>query len=287
MGKVTLLCVFLVLALLLEDGSSVRKKTEKEEEEDKKIAEAVNRTLVEEEKKRKEDEDEAQQKREEDERKKEKQDQLRKEKSRDEAGACPEADPCPEVGECPPCEPCPGVRPCLPCKRCEDCPLLKECGPCPEENPCPEVKDCLPCRPCGPCPPCPVANSTRGGRDLPPPVVCPEAGVASLSVPAALLVGASVGALVTGVATAIGLLLRYSSPVFSGLLFVIIVVLTWYMSSHYPETARELGGRVVTTLREATIALGNRVLEAIQRHQEQVGFPNNPFLPKIKFQFFI
>jgi hypothetical protein len=259
--------ILVVIAVLMEDSLSI-KKTAEEEKEDREVAEKVNATLAEEEEKERQEEK----------KKNEKQGQVEKERNRDEAGPCPAADPCPEVGECPPCGPCPGVRPCLPCKRCEDCPLLKDCGPCPEENPCPEVKVCLPCRPCGPCPPCPVANSTRGGRDLPPSVVCPEAGEASLSVPAALLVGASVGALVTGVATAIGLLLRYSSPVFSGLLFVIIVVLTWYLSSHYPETARELGGRVVTTLRGATIALGHRVLEAIQRHQDQVGFPNLSFL---------
>ncbi len=93
-----------------------------------------------------------------------------------------------------------------------------------------------------------------------------------MTVPVALLVGASAGVLVTGVATIIGLLLQYTSPIFSGLLFVTLVVLTWYLSSHYPETARELGGRAWTALQEATVALGHRVLEAIRHHDNQVGF---------------
>ncbi len=99
-----------------------------------------------------------------------------------------------------------------------------------------------------------------------------------MSVPVALVLGAMASLLVIGVATIIGLLLRYASPIFSGLLFVIIVVLTWYLSSHYPETARDLGGRVMTTLREATVALGHRVMEAI-RHHDQVGFSLNSILP--------
>ncbi len=99
-----------------------------------------------------------------------------------------------------------------------------------------------------------------------------------MSVPVALVVGASAGVLVTGVATIIGLLLRYTSPIFSGLHFVTLVVLTWYLSSHYPETARELGGRAWTALQEATVTLGHRVVEAIQRHNEQVGLLTSPNL---------
>ncbi len=99
-----------------------------------------------------------------------------------------------------------------------------------------------------------------------------------MSVPLAMAVGACASLLVTGVATAIGLLLRYAPPIYCGLLFLSIVVLTWYLSSHYPETARELGGRVVATLREATIALSHRVMEAIRHHNDQVGFPAEPNL---------
>jgi uncharacterized protein YacL len=99
-----------------------------------------------------------------------------------------------------------------------------------------------------------------------------------MTIPVAMAVGAVASLLVTGVAAAIGLLLRYTSPFFSGLLFIFIVVLTWYLSSHYPETARDLGGRVVATLREATIALGHRVMEAVRHHNEQVGLLVKPNL---------
>ncbi len=94
-----------------------------------------------------------------------------------------------------------------------------------------------------------------------------------MSVPVALAVGASAGILLTGVAASIGLILRYVNPIASGFFFVATVVLIWYLSSHYPETARELGGRAATLLREAAVALGHRVMAAIQRHQEQVSVP--------------
>jgi hypothetical protein len=57
----------------------------------------------------------------------------------------------------------------------------------------------------------------------------------------------------------------------------------WYLCSQYPETARELGGRATTLLREAVVALGHRVMEAIRHHQEQVGFSNKPSLSKNEF----
>ncbi len=94
-----------------------------------------------------------------------------------------------------------------------------------------------------------------------------------MSVPAAMAVGAVASLLVAGVATGVGLLLRYVPPMISGLFFISIIIMVWYLSSQYPEAARDLGGRVVATLREATVALGHRVDEAIQRHNEQVGFP--------------
>jgi hypothetical protein len=94
-----------------------------------------------------------------------------------------------------------------------------------------------------------------------------------MSVPVALAVGASAGVLLTGVAATIGLILRYVNPIASGFLFMAIIVIIWYLCSHYPETARELGGQAVTLLREAAVALGHRVMAAIQRHQEQVSFP--------------
>ncbi len=76
-----------------------------------------------------------------------------------------------------------------------------------------------------------------------------------MTVPVAMVVGAVVSLFVTGVAAAIDLLLRYVPPIVSGILFLAVIILIWYLSSQYPETARELGGRVVATLREATIAL--------------------------------
>ena len=94
-----------------------------------------------------------------------------------------------------------------------------------------------------------------------------------MSVPVAMAVGASAGVLLTGIAAAIGLILRYVDPVVSGFFFVASVVLIWYFSSHYPETARELGARAATLLREAATTLGHRLVEALQRHTEQVGVP--------------
>jgi hypothetical protein len=255
MGKATLICVFLVFALLLEDGSSVRKRTEEEEKEDREIAEKVNATLAEE--KKKEDEE----KRRENEKKKKIVDKIKTEKEdkgkrmdvEDKDEACPPTNSsCPTVE---PCEDCPGPQSCPPCKRC---PLLVECDPClPMDcQPCPRDED-------------PVVNHTRRDVECPAPPACP--GVSpSMTVPVALAVGASAGVLLTGVAAAIGLILRYVDPIVSGFFFVAIVVLIWYLSSHYPETAREIGGRVVATLRDAAIALGHRVAEAIQRHPNQV-----------------
>ncbi len=98
-----------------------------------------------------------------------------------------------------------------------------------------------------------------------------------MSTPVAMAVGAVASLLVTGVAAAIGLLLRYASPIESGFVFLASLILMWYLSSHHPEVARELGGRVVTLLREATDTLGHRIAEAI-RHRVQVGFSIKPNL---------
>jgi hypothetical protein len=269
MGKASFFCIIVVFALLLEDGSSVRKRTEEDEKEDREIAEKVNATLAEE--KKKEDEE----KRREIEKKKKQQDQEKKgagqvketgstekEKGQDEAcptlnQTCPEQKTCPEVKKCPVCEICPEVEPPVEC------------------DPCPEVKQCQPCQPCRSCP---VINNTEVVQDQPPTISCPEVAEVTMSVPMAMLVGACASLLVTGVATAIGLLLRYVQPTISGLLMIAILILVWYLSSQYPETARELGGRAANLLREAAVALGHRMMAAIQRHQEQVGFPVNPCL---------
>ncbi len=101
-----------------------------------------------------------------------------------------------------------------------------------------------------------------------------------MSVPVAVAVGATLGVVVTGVAAAIGLLLRYASPIESGFVFVATIIVVWYLCSHYPEMARDLGGRAATILREATVALGHRIMAAIQRHQDQVKFSNLTFSSK-------
>jgi hypothetical protein len=262
---VKVLLIILVIAVLLEDGSSI-KKTEEEKKEDEELAKAVNATLAAEEKKKKE----------EDQRKKKDGTKIKKqdEDKRNEANQKDQDEACP-ICNCT----CPIVPPCLEINRtgqCGTCPDVKPCGPCPGEKPCkpceecPEAVECGPCPTVKPCRPCSVANCTEEAE--PTVCQCPE-GSGGMTVPVAMAVGAVVTLTITGVATVIGLLLRYAPPIFSGLLFIAIVVLTWYLSSHYPETARELGGRVVTTLREAAIALGHRVVEAIQRHNEQVGFP--------------
>jgi hypothetical protein len=146
------------------------------------------------------------------------------------------------------------------------CPTVEPCDPCPEVKECPEIKECSPCKKCGICPPvkpCPVYNHTV--------CQCPEEDV-GMTVPVALAVGASAGVLLTGVAAVLGLIIRYFSPIESGFLFLATIIIVWYLSSQYPETARELGGRAAALLREAATTLSHRVVEALQRHNGQVGF---------------
>jgi hypothetical protein len=244
MGKVSILCVILVFALLLEDGSSVRKKTEEEEREDREIAEKVNSTLAEE--KEKEEEE----KRRENEKEKKKLDQEenkkrgrdKKEVLEDKNEAC-----LPTNTSCP-------IQ--KPCEDCPDCPSVR-CDPCPKEKTCPPVL------------PCPTeVNSTV---DQPPICRDPEIPVPAMTIPVAMAVGAVASLLVTGVAAAIGLLLRYVSPIVSGFLFLATIVILWYLCSQYPETARELGGRAAALVRDAAVTLSHRVMEAIQRQADQVG----------------
>jgi hypothetical protein len=250
------LLIVAIVAILMEDGSTIR-KSEEEKREEKELAELVNKTLAEEAEKEEEEKKKKQldPEKKEDETKKEKNSTDKKESGEkkrdveDQDKACPPAN-----------FSCPVVKPCQPCHECpapEDCPPVEECGPCPEV------------RPCSPCGPASVGNHTS--VDQPPTVDCTE--VATMSVPVALVVGASAGVLVTGVATAIGLILRYVDPIVSGFFFVATVVLIWYFSSHYPETARELGGRAATLLREAATALSHRIVEALRHHNEQVGVP--------------
>jgi hypothetical protein len=93
-----------------------------------------------------------------------------------------------------------------------------------------------------------------------------------MTVPMALAIGAIVSLLAVGVAATLGLILRYVPPLISGILFLSVVLVVWFLSSHYPDVAREMGSRAVAVLREAAQALSHRVAAAIQRHTEQVGF---------------
>jgi hypothetical protein len=241
--------LILVISVLMEDSLSIR-KTAEEEKEDEEVARAVNRTLAEE--KKKEDEE----KRRENEKKRKIEDKTKTEK--EDKGQRMDVEDKDEA--CPPTNSsCPGEKPC------QECPPCEECGPCPE------VRPCKPCRPCGPCP---VVNSTVS--DPPTTSACPEASGMSPAV--AMAIGAIASLLITGVATAIGLLLRYAPPMVSGFIFLATIIIVWYLSSQYPETARELGSRAANLLREAAVALGHRMMAAIQRHQDQVGVPAKPNL---------
>jgi hypothetical protein len=255
MGIKTIL-IILVIVVLMEDSASI-KKTEEEKREEKELAEMVNKTLAEEKKK------------EEEEKKKGRLDPVKKKDEKEEKVGTRD-----ETGDedkdvkgkdrdeaCPPLNfTCPTVEPCDPCPEVKECPKVKECGPCPTIKP---------CKPCGPCP---VANITA----QPPSISgCPEAGEASMTVPVAIAVGAAATLLLTGVATGLGLLLRYVPATVSGFLLLAIIIIIWYLCSHYPEAARDLGGRAATILREAAVALGHRVMAALQRHEEQVSFPVN------------
>jgi hypothetical protein len=261
------LLIVLVFTVLLEDSASI-KKTVEEKQEDEELAKRVNATLAEEEEKKRQEEeekkkdeikkDETKKKdkiKEKDEKDPEEENRNKEEDGVDEAClpancSCPIVEPCPKEKECP--------TPVKPSKPCEDCPVCKECGQCPVVRP---------CEPCAP------GNTTTVD---PPSSGCPDP--ASMSVPVALAVGAMASLLVTGVAAAIGLLLRYVSPIVSGFLFLATIVILWYLCSQYPETARELGGRAAALVRDAAVALSHRVMEALRHHHEQVSFPIKPYL---------
>jgi hypothetical protein len=261
MGKVSIFCVLVIFALLLEDSSSVRKKTEEERKEDEEVARAVNATLAEEEKKRKEEDEkkgQQDQEKKEDETKKKK---VKEESSEGSGGSEGRDEALPSFNST--CPVCPEVQ---------DCPVANCSGQgeaCPEVKPCPKCKDP---EECPPVLPCPVVNRTSPSV----PDGCPDP-VQAMTIPVAMAVGAGAALLVTGVATVVGLVIRYVPPTVSGFLFMAIIIFVWYLSSQYPETARELGGRAWTTLQEATMALGQRIVEAIRHHNEQVGFPVSVF----------
>jgi hypothetical protein len=263
------LLILVVIAVLMEDSLSIKKSPE-EEKEEREMAEKVNATLAEEEKKRQEEnekkEDEKEKKPDQEKKKTEKEKRKQDksvEKPEDQEEVQDEAGPSLNCS-------CPTVKPCKPC---EDCPVANCSGQgeaCPEVKPCPKCKDPEEPEECPPVLPCPVVNRTSPSV----PDGCPESSNQPMSVPVAMAVGATASLLVTGVAAAIGLLLRYASPIVSGFVFLASLILMWYLSSHHPETARELGGRAATLLREAAVALGHRMMAAIQRHQEQVSVPS-------------
>jgi hypothetical protein len=255
--------IIMVILILMEDGSSIR-KTAEEEKEDQEILAAVNATLAEEEaerkkeEKKKQDHQEKERKPDQGKRKKEKEDKPGKQDRQDEAClpvnvSCPIVEPCQPCEDCPRCGICPEERPC------------KECPPCEECGPCPGVRPCRPCQPCGPCP---VTNTTEVVLDQPPTVICSE--VTGMPTAIAMAVGAAASLLVTGVAAIIGLVIRYFSPLECGFVFLATIIIVWYFSSQYPETARELGARAATLLREAATTISHRIVEAIRHHNEQV-----------------
>jgi hypothetical protein len=247
------ICIILVIVVLLEDGSSIR-KTDEEKREEKELAELVNATLAEEEKKKAEEEKKKEEK-DEDPKKKKKED--RKKSGEQEDGDKRDIVE-KKVGQDEACPPinytCPIVKPCPPAVECKPCPDVEPCGPCPP----------IFCQPCGPDP---VVNHTEA---TPSACQCPGETL-GMTVPVALLVGAAATLVTVGVATGVGLLLRYVPPMVSGFFFISIIIMVWYLSSQYPEAAREIGGRVANLLREAAVAVSHRVTEAIRRHQEQVG----------------
>jgi hypothetical protein len=271
---VKVLLILIVVAILMEDSSST-KKTVEEIEEEKKLAEAVNATLAaeeaerkkEEEERRKRDQQEKEKKRkdDEDEKKKKKESKVKvkeDEEPRKERKDKDEALPCFNLT-------CPVIKPCQPREE-EDCPPCRPCEKCPELDECPPCKKCGTCPPCGPCP---VDNTTQINSECPSPPSCTESS--GISVPVAMVIGASISLVTMGAAAVVGLILRYVPPLISGILFLSVIFVVWFLSSQYPETARELGRRAWTTLQEATVALGHRIVEAIRHHNEQVGFPDS------------
>jgi hypothetical protein len=250
---VKILLMIVIVAILMEDGSSIKKSPE-EEREDEEVAKAVNATLAEEERKKKEEEDEKKKKKD-DKIKGKKEDIEEKRNVGDKDEACPPVSgnaSCPEVQECGPCGPCPEEKTC------------------PDPAECPKGKDCPQCPSCKPCVPCPVDNTTRVNLECPSLPSCTESS--GMSVPVAMVVGASISLVTMGAAAAVGLILRYVPPLISGIFFLSIVFVVWFLSSHYPDAARELGARAATLLREAATSLSHRVMEALRHHNEQVGF---------------
>jgi hypothetical protein len=247
--------IIMVILILMEDGSSI-KKTEEEKREDEELARVVNATLeAEEEKKRKEEEGEVK-------KKKKKEDGTKEKRTGDVTKDKEKKDVENKDEACPPANfSCPIVQPCSPCKNCEACEDCPKCGPCPR---CEDPEECPPVLPC------PADNDTRRGQELSTPPSCPE--LPSMSVPVALVTGATVSLLTVSAAAVLGLVLRYVPPLISGFLFLVLILMVWFLSSRYPEVAREMGARAWTIMQEATSALSHRIMEAIRHRDNQVGY---------------
>jgi hypothetical protein len=147
-----------------------------------------------------------------------------KKKGQDEAcptvnHTCPDTEPCqicPEVRPCSPCKECPAPVVCQPC---DDCPPCKECGPCPV------VRLCEPCQPC-------VVNDTTVQSPSNPGCSDP---VQAMTVPVAMAVGAGAALLVTCVATAVGLVIRYVPPTVSGFFFLSTIIIARNLARKVPR----------------------------------------------------
>jgi hypothetical protein len=146
-----------------------------------------------------------------------------------------------------PCEPV-ACRP-MPCKPVRCKPVA--CKPSVSRLPCQPV----PCTPVG----CEVPPGTAGPGMMDTPVV-----------PVAFAVGAAASVLVLGVVAMVGFLIRYLPIYISGTVFVGSVLLTCYLSSRYPASARELGLRALGAMRDAATSLVDRVSHAITRQEFQV-----------------
>jgi hypothetical protein len=133
--------------------------------------------------------------------------------------------------------------------------------------PCKPV-ECIPCSPlpCDPVPCRPVHCSQ------PPGIEGHGMAASPMTVPVALAVGAAASVLVMGVVAFLGFVIRYMPIYVSGIVFVGSIALTFYLSSRYPASARELGQRVLGAVREAATSVVDRATSALTRHLPQVRF---------------
>jgi hypothetical protein len=154
--------------------------------------------------------------------------------------------------------PCKPGKP-VPCKPGKPVP----CAPVPCK---PEVDVFHPCDPV-PCQPVNWDEDSAGS----PPVICRPEATPGMSVPVAMVVGATASLVAVGLAATVGLILRYLPPLVSGFIFITTIIFIWYVCSHYPGVARDLGQRALNLAREATTTLVNRAMAALRGHN-QVSF---------------